>query len=140
MTDRSDTLFPSCVFWNMRFLSVTNSGSWYAKVENVNALVKSFSVVCLSETHVQDQGSADMLFFQHVKGARKFFGIGLAILVRDDLAVARNITADAVRHVIPETAMAISWEQDATTVWVLHFRLCADNENTRCRQLQQNMQ
>ena len=101
----------------------------------MNALAQRYSVVCLSETHVQDALSAELLFFQHVQGVVKFYGDGCAILINETLAREYEISAANVHNVIESVAMAISWVQHGIRIWVLHFRLCAFNEGVRCQQL-----
>ena len=65
---------PSCVFWNMRYLSYSVETAWDAKLRNVNALSSRHAVVGLSETHVDDELAASTLFFDHIRDARNSLG------------------------------------------------------------------
>ena len=107
----------------MRFLSYTNKTAWDAKLANVNAMVKSFGVIALSETHIDDRDTAEALFFQHIAGARKFYSNGMAFLVRHALAEEWCLNEDSAIVVIPKFAFALHWASDNCTTWVLHFGL-----------------
>ena len=94
MSLQTTSPLPSCVFWNMRFMSVHVQEAWRAKLENTNHLVDSHHVVRLSEIHVDDVVTAEMLFFKHVFGAQKFVRHGLAFLLQEAWANARDISDD----------------------------------------------
>ena len=135
MADSSVCPLPSCAFWNMQFLSVHNSLHWSEKIANVKALVSKHSVVALSETHISDGVSAETFFFQHIPRSTKFIGHGMACVLDDDFCSARGICGDNIYNIILGVAMTLKWEEGLHTCWVLHFRLDAHGETTRCSQL-----
>ncbi len=128
-------VLPSCVFWNMRFLSVHRHETWDAKIKNLNSMIQSRNIVALSETHVGDKITAEKLFFTHVKASRKFYGSGMAFVVAEEFAKLHNIVDRNVTEIIPGVAMCLRWAADGNNFWVLHFRLDASSELSHVQQL-----
>ena len=50
----------------------------------------------MSETHVEDAVEAELQFFKHIEGSRKFYGNGMAFVVDSDWAESRHINNENV--------------------------------------------
>ena len=70
-------------------------------------MVGAHQVVALSELHQNDALVADTLFFRHIPGTAKFFGDGMAFVVRQAWATQQGISQDSMVEIVPTVAYVL---------------------------------
>ena len=86
--------FPSCAFWNMQYLSITESDKWDAKVRNMQQLVLRNHIVGVTETHTP-AFKADALFFHRIAGAVACLADDMVILLE---GIDRSLSKSSCHH------------------------------------------
>ena len=70
------------------------------KIDNIKHMLKTCEVVALSETHIDDALTAEMLFFKHIPRTVRFLRAGMAFVLQEDWATERNITEEDVDNIV----------------------------------------
>ena len=85
---------PSCAFYNIHFLGLSQEDAYKSKLLNVKHLTRLYNIVAISELHVSAL-DAEHLFFRFVPNTIRFYEGGMAYVVQKAWALAHRYPSQA---------------------------------------------
>jgi len=141
--------FPSCAFYNLHFLGLSEPKAYAAKLANIRQLTKFNQVVAISELHAPPV-EAEQHFFKFIPETIRFYEGGMVYVVQRTWAIAQGIadgqydwtgTGTNFMAIVPGVIHVLQWQRaDGRWTRILHFRLDAASDATRIAQLKRATQ
>ena len=140
---------PSCAFYNIHFLGLSQEDAYKSKLLNVKHLTRLYNIVAISELHVSAL-DAEHLFFRFVPNTIRFYEGGMAYVVQKAWALAHALiprettdewfeTGANFEAIVPGAVHCLKWQQSGVQFRVIHFRLDAFSDSGRIEQLKRTI-